>query len=79
MIPGLISGGILSWVSTINELSSTLILYAGNTGTISVAIFNEIFKDSFGTAAALASILSVATVISLAIFNKVSGGRSVLM
>jgi len=79
MIPGLISGGILSWVSTINELSSTLILYAGNTGTISVAIFNEIFKDSFGTAAALASILSFATVISLAIFNKVSGGRSVLM
>lgn len=79
MIPGLISGGILSWVSTINELSSTLILYAGNTGTIPVAIFNEIFKDSFGTAAALASILSFATVISLAIFNKVSGGRSVLM
>ncbi|OUM97396.1 MAG: iron ABC transporter permease [Thermobacillus sp. ZCTH02-B1] len=79
MIPGLISGGILSWVSTINELSSTLILYAGNTGTISVAIFNEIFKDSFGTAAALASILSFATVISLAVFNKVSGGRSVLM
>jgi len=79
MIPGLISGGILSWVSTINELSSTLILYAGNTGTISVAIFNEIFKDSFGTAAALASILSIATVVSLAIFNKVSGGRSVLM
>jgi len=79
MIPGLISGGILSWVSTINELSSTLILYAGGTGTIPVAIFNEIFKDSFGTAAALASILSFATVISLVIFNKVSGGRSVLM
>lgn len=79
MIPGLISGGILSWVSTINELSSTLILYASNTGTIPVAIFNEIFKDSFGTAAALASILSFATVISLIIFNKVSGGRSVLM
>jgi iron(III) transport system permease protein len=56
-----------------------LILYAGNTGTIPVAIFNEIFKDSFGTAAALASILSFATVISLIIFNKVSGGRSVLM
>lgn len=79
MIPGLISGGILSWVSTINELSSTLILYAGNTGTISVAIFTEIFKDSFGTAAALASILSLATVVSLIVFNKVSGGRSVLM
>jgi len=79
MLPGLFSGAILSWVQTINELSSTLILFSGKTGTISVAIFTEIFKDSFGTAAALASILSVATVVSLLIFNKFSGGRSVMM
>ncbi|WP_256756915.1 iron ABC transporter permease [Cohnella sp. WQ 127256] len=79
MLPGLFAGAILSWVQTINELSSTLILFSGKTGTISVAIFTEIFKDSYGTAAALASILSVATVISLLIFNKFSGGRSVMM
>lgn len=79
MLPGLFAGAILSWVQTINELSSTIILFSGQTGTISVAIFTEIFKDSFGTAAALASILSAATVVSLLLFNKFSGGRSVLM
>lgn len=79
MLPGLFAGAILSWVQTINELSSTIILFSGKTGTISVAIFTEIFKDSFGTAAALASILSAATVVSLLLFNKFSGGRSVLM
>lgn len=79
MLPGLFSGAILSWVQTINELSSTIILYSGRTGTIPVAIFTEIFKDSYGTAAALATILSVATVVSLVIFNRLSGGKSITM
>jgi len=75
MLPGVISGSILSWISTINELSSTLILYSGQTGTISVAIYTEIFKDSYGTAAALASMLTLATVISLLVFNKITEGK----
>ncbi len=78
MAPGLFSGAVLSFIASINELSSTLILYSGRTGTISVAIFTEIFKDGFGPAAALSTILTVATIISLVIFNKVSGGRSVV-
>ncbi|MEG1606391.1 MAG: iron ABC transporter permease, partial [Clostridia bacterium] len=49
MLPGLLSGAVLSFIATINELSSTLILYAGKTGTISVAIYTEIFKDGYGT------------------------------
>jgi iron(III) transport system permease protein len=75
MLPGVFSGAILSWISTINELSSTLILYSGRTGTISVAIYTEIMKDGYGTAAALASILTFATIISLMIFNTVTKGK----
>jgi len=75
MLPGVASGAILSWISTINELSSTLILYSGRTGTISVAIYTEIFKDSFGTAAALASLLTLATIVSLLIFDKLTKGK----
>ena len=72
---GVISGGILSWISTINELSSTMILYSGRTGTISVAIYTEIIKDGYGTAAALASILTLATVLSLFLFNRLTKGK----
>lgn len=78
MLPGMLSGAVLSFIATINELSSTIILYSGKTGTISVAIYTEIFKDGYGTAAALATILTVSTVIALIIFDKVSGGKSVV-
>ena len=40
-----------------------------------VAIYTEVVRNSYGTAAALASILTVSTVISLLIFLKVSKGR----
>ena len=43
-----------------------------------MAIYTEIFKDGYGNAAALATILTVSTVIALIIFDKVSGGKSVV-
>ncbi|MBB6454604.1 iron(III) transport system permease protein [Salirhabdus euzebyi] len=77
MIPGVLSGAILSWVTTINELSSTIVLYYGATRTITVSIYSEVFTSNFGTAAALASILSLTTIISLIIINIISGKKDV--
>lgn len=78
MMPGLISGAVLSLVSMINTLSANLILYTGKTVTISVAIFNCVNNDAFGQAAALSTILTVTTVICLLVFHKISGGKSVV-
>lgn len=75
MAPGVLSGAILSWITTINELSSSIMLYSGKTATISVAIYTEVVRSSFGTAAALASILTIATILSLLLFNWVSKGK----
>lgn len=75
MMPGVLSGAILSWITCINELSSSVMLYGGKTSTISVAIYTEVVRNSLGTAAALASILTISTVISLLIFLKVSKGK----
>jgi len=75
MLPGVLSGAILSWITTINELSSSIMLYSGKTATISVAIYTEVVRSSFGTAAALASILTVATILSLLFFNWVTKGK----
>ena len=75
MAPGVLSGAILSWITCINELSSSVMLYGGKTSTISVAIYTEVVRNSYGTAAALASILTVSTVIMLLIFLKVSKGK----
>ncbi len=79
MIPGVFSGAILSWITTINELSSSIMLYTGKTATISVAIYTEVVRANFGTAAALATILTVATTISILIFNKISGNKGITM
>ena len=78
MMPGLISGAVLSLVSMINTLSANLILYTGKTITISVAIFNCVNNDAYGQAAALSTILTLTTIICLVVFNKISGGMSVV-
>jgi iron(III) transport system permease protein len=75
MIKGTASGAVLSWVTTINELSSTIILYAGATATITVEIYSQVFMNNYGTGAALASILTFTTVISILIVNKLSNGQ----
>ena len=75
MLPGICSGAILSWIACINELSSSIMLYTGKTSTISVAIYTEVVRNSFGTGAALASILTITTVVSLLTFMKLSKGK----
>ena len=77
MLPGVLSGAILSWITVINELSSSIILYTGKTRTMSVAIYTEVIRASYGTAAALSTILTVTTIISLLIFFKLSGNKEV--
>ena len=75
MLPGVLAGAILSWITVINELSASVILYTGSTRTMSVAIYTEVIRASYGTAAALSSVLTVTTVISLLLFFKLSGNR----
>ncbi len=75
MLPGILSGAIISWITCINELSSSIMLFSGPTSTIAVAIYQEVMRMSDGTAAALSSILTLSTVISLMVFLKVSKGK----
>ncbi|HEY0854568.1 MAG TPA: iron ABC transporter permease, partial [Devosia sp.] len=57
IVPGIIAGGMLSFVTAINELSSSLVLYVGSTMTMPVRIYLLILDGDFGVAAALATIL----------------------
>ena len=77
MLPGVLSGAILSWITCINELSSSIILYTGGTKTMSVAIYTEVIRASYGTAAALSTILTLTTVVALLLFFKISGSKDI--
>ena len=75
MLPGIMSGAVLSWITCINELSSSIMLYSGKTSTIAVAIYQEVTRMSDGTAAALATILTTTTIISLLIVFRLTKGK----
>ncbi|HWI64523.1 MAG TPA: iron ABC transporter permease [Symbiobacteriaceae bacterium] len=79
MFTGVAAGAVLSWVTTINELSSTIVLYHAGTMTMPVAVYSQVISDNFGTAAALSSILTVVTVVSLALFQRMAGKDSGLL
>ncbi|HZJ88993.1 MAG TPA: iron ABC transporter permease [Sphaerochaeta sp.] len=68
MLSGVMTGAILSWVTVINELSASLILYTGGTKTLSVAVYEQVARGNYGNAAAIASVLMISTAISMAIF-----------
>ncbi len=79
MASGIISGAILSWVTIITELSGGILLYGPKTLTLTLAIYAFVSRGSYGYAAALATILSIFTTISLLIYMKVSGSDEITL
>lgn len=79
MSNGVISGGLLSWVTIITEMSSSIMLYSASTITLTVATYASVSRGADGPAAAQATILTVFTIISLAIFMKFSKNKDVTM
>lgn len=75
MLPGIMSGAVLSWITCINELSSSIMLYSGKTSTIAVAIYQEVTRMSDGTAGALATILTLTTILSLLLVFRLTKGK----
>ncbi|MGI5172776.1 iron ABC transporter permease [Treponema sp. OMZ 840] len=79
MIPGVVSGAILSWITLIQELSSSLMLYVNKTATLSISIFLEVNRGSYGIASALSTILTVTVVLSMLLFFKLTGNSDIDM
>lgn len=75
MSAGILAGAILSWVTMISELSTAIILYTGKTKTLTVAVYTEVVRGNYGTAAALSTILTALTVVSLLVFNRFNKGK----
>lgn len=77
MMPGVIAGAIMSWITTISELSSSIILYTTQTQTLTVSIYTEVIRGNYGNAAAYSTILTLTSVISLLLFFKLTGKKEV--
>lgn len=79
MMTGIISGAILSWITMLSELSTSILLYNVRSRTMTVAIYTEVIRGNYGIAAALSTILTLFTVISLLIFMKVTKSDDISM
>ena len=77
MSNGIISGALLSWVTIITELSTSIILYTRKSQTLTVLTYVFVSRGADGRAAATATILTIFTIISLAIFRKISKDKNV--
>jgi iron(III) transport system permease protein len=75
MVPGILSGAIMSWVTAINEVSSSVLLYVGKTMTMPIRIYLSVLDGYFGPASAMATILLAVTGLALFIIDKLLGGR----
>ncbi len=65
----------MAFVTAINELSSSIILYVGGTMTMPVRIYLSVLDGEFGTASALSTILLVATGIAVYVVFRISGTK----
>ncbi len=75
IMPGIIAGAMMSFITAINELSSTLILYTGRTITMPVHIYVSVLDGEFGIAAALSTILLASTGVCVFVVFWLSKGK----
>ena len=61
IIPGLVVGSLMGFITAINELSGTLILYDSGTITMPVQIYLAVLDGEFGLAAAFSTVLLLCT------------------
>jgi len=61
ILPGVIVGALMSFITAINELSGTLIIYGSGTLTMPVKIYLAVLDGEFGLAAAVSSVLLLST------------------
>ncbi len=59
--PAIVAGAMMSFVTAMNELSSSLVLYVGRTVTMPVSIYLLVLDGEYGTASALSTILLLIT------------------
>ena len=75
ILPGILAGGMMSFVTAMNELSSSLVLYVSGTVTMPVRIYIAVVNGDYGIAAALSSLLLGMTALAVYAAFRLSGRR----
>ena len=81
MKAGIVAGAIMSWVTSMNELSASILLYVGRTMTMPIKVYLSVLDGFFGTASAMSTILLLVTGLALYLVNRSTGrpGESIVV
>lgn len=73
IMPAIISGSILTLTTLLQELSTTILLYSGNTRTVPIQIYGAVQDGKLGQASALSVVLLVVVFAIVYIMNRKQG------
>lgn len=73
ILPGIISGSILTFSTLLQELSTTILLYGAKTRTVPIQIYGAVADGKLGEASALSVILLVVVFAVVYATNKLQG------
>ncbi len=73
ILPGIISGTIITFTTLLQELSTTILLYSAKTRTLPIVIYTAVSDDKLGEASALSVLLLVVVFIVVYLMNKFLG------
>ena len=73
ILPAIISGSILTLTTLLQELSTTILLYSGNTRTVPIQIYGAVQDGKLGQASALSVVLLVVVFIIVYAMNHRKG------
>jgi iron(III) transport system permease protein len=73
ILPGIISGSILTFSTLLQELSTTILLYGARTRTVPIQIYGAVADGKMGEASALSVILLIVVFAIVYATNKSKG------
>jgi len=76
ILPGIISGTILTFATLLQELATTILLYSARTVTLPIQIYNTVAEGNFGIASSLSVLLMVTVFIMVYLMNIFFGDSS---
>ncbi len=75
ILPGIISGGLLAWTSSVADLTCTILIFSAKWKTLTVETYAQIRGDLYGPASVVGIFLLLSVMIPIFILNLITRSR----
>ncbi len=75
ILPGIISGGLLAWTTSVADLTCTIIIFSAKWKTLTVETYAQIRSDLYGPASVVGIFLLLSVMIPIFVLNMLTRAR----